>query len=205
MDKIRKLGRDSIAIRVDVSKSQDVENMVNTVKEKFGKIDILINNAGISQVKSLLGMLEEDWDMMMDIHVKGTFLCTQMVGREMVKEKKGSIINVSSMSGFIINRPQKQTHYNTAKAAIAHFTKSATMELANYNIRVNAIAPGYIKTDMTAPALDSDMAREWLSLSPMARFGEPHEIKGLALCLASKASSFVTGSVILMDGGYSCW
>jgi len=163
VDEIRKLGRDSIAIRVDVSKSQDVENMVNTVKEKFGKIDILINNAGISQVKSLLGMLEEDWDMMMDIHVKGTFLCTQMVGREMVKEKKGSIINVSSMSGFIINRPQKQTHYNTAKAAIAHFTKSATMELANYNIRVNAIAPGYIKTDMTAPALDSDMAREWLS------------------------------------------
>lgn len=204
-EEIRRLGRDSIAVSVDVRKAQEVQNMVNKVKEKFGKIDILINDAGIAQGKSLLGMSEEDWDRMMDTHVKGTFLCSQMVGREMVKEKKGSIINISSMSGFIVNRPQKQTHYNTAKAAIAHFTKSLAMELAKYNIRVNAIAPGYMKTDMTAPVLNSDMAKEWLSLSPMGRFGEPYEIKGLALYLASKASSFVTGSVILLDGGYCCW
>ena len=204
-EEIRKLGRDSIAIRVDVSKATDVQNMVDVAKERFGKIDILINNAGISQAKSTLGMTEEDWDTMMDIHVKGTFLCSQMVGREMVKLKKGSIINISSMSGFIVNRPQKQTHYNTAKAAVAHFTKSLAMELAKHNIRVNAIAPGYMKTDMVAPTLSTEMADEWLSMSPMGRVGEPFEIKGLALYLASRASSFVTGSVILIDGGYSCW
>ncbi|MDD4859590.1 MAG: glucose 1-dehydrogenase [Dehalococcoidales bacterium] len=204
-DEIKKLGRDSLAIKMDVSKADDVQNMVNTVIEKFGKIDILINNAGIAQGKSFLGMSEEDWDTMMDIHVKGTFLCSQMVAREMVKLKKGSIINLSSMSGFIVNRPQKQTHYNTAKAAVAHFTKSLAMELAKYNIRVNAIAPGYMKTEMTGPVLNTDMAKEWLSLSPMGRFGEPYEIKGLALYLASRASSFVTGSVVLLDGGYCCW
>ncbi|MDD5126779.1 MAG: glucose 1-dehydrogenase [Dehalococcoidales bacterium] len=204
-DEIRKLGRDALAVSVDVSKTQEVQNMVNIVKAKFGKIDILINNAGIGQGKSFLGMSEEDWDSMIDIHMKGTFLCSQMVAREMVKEKKGTIINISSMSGFIINRPQKQAHYNAAKAAIAHFTKSIAMELAKYNIRVNAIAPGYMKTEMTAPVLNSDMANEWLQLSPMGRFGEPYEIKGLALYLASRASSFMTGSVILIDGGYCCW
>ena len=204
-EEIRKLGRDSIAIKVDVSKAKDVQNMVEVAKDRFGKIDILINNAGIAQAISALDMTEEDWDRMMDIHVKGTFLCSQMVGRDMVKQKKGSIINISSMSAFIINRPQEQAHYNTAKAAIAHLTKSLAMEWAKYNIRVNAIAPGYIKTPMTAPALGTEKANEWLSMSPMGRLGEPYELKGLALFLASKASSFVTGSVILVDGGYTCW
>ncbi len=204
-EEIRKLGRDSLAMKVDVSKAEDVKNMVAVAKDRFGKIDILINNAGIGQGISALDMTEDDWDRMMDVHVKGTFLCSQMVGREMVKQKQGSIINISSMSAFIINRPQEQTHYNTAKAAIAHLTKSLAMEWAKYNIRVNAIAPGYIKTPMTASRLGTKVADEWLSMSPMGRLGEPYELKGLALFLASKASSFVTGSVILIDGGYSCW
>jgi len=204
-EEIRKLGRDSIAMKVDVSKAADVQSMVEVAKDRFGKIDILINNAGIGQGISALDMTEEDWDRMMDIHVKGTFLCSQMVGREMVKQKKGSIINISSMSAFIVNRPQGQAHYNTAKAAIAHLTKSLAAEWAKYNIRVNAIAPGYIRTPMTAGALSAKIADEWLSMSPMGRVGEPYELKGLALFLASKASSFVTGSVILVDGGYTCW
>lgn len=204
-EEIRKLGRESIAMKVDVSKAADVQNMVEVTKDRFGKIDILINNAGIAQAVPALAMTEEEWDRMIDIHLKGTFLCSQMVGREMVKQKKGSIINISSMSAFIVNRPQEHAHYNTAKAAISHLTKNLAVEWAKYNIRVNAIAPGYIKTPMTAAASDTKIADEWLSLSPMGRLGEPYELKGLALFLASKASSFVTGSVILVDGGYTCW
>ena len=141
---------------------------------------------------------------MIDLHLKWSFLCSQMTGREIVKQKKEGIINISSMSGFIINRSQPQAHYNTAKAGIAHLTKSLGMEWAKYNIRVNAIAPGYIKTPMTAPALGTKLADEAISMTPMGRIGESHEIKGLALFLASQASSFVTGSVIIIDGGYTC-
>jgi len=203
-EEIRKLGRDSFAMKVDVSKAEDVKNMVAVAKDRFGEIDILINNAGIGQGIPALDMTEEDWDSMIDIHLKGTFLCSQMVGREMVKQKKGSIINIASMSGFIINRPQPQAHYNTAKAGIAHLTKSLAMEWAKFNIRVNAIAPGYMKTPMLKRVSDK-IAEEWLSLSPMGRFGEPCEIKGLALFLASKASTFMTGTTIVIDGGYTCW
>ncbi|MBA7713959.1 Galactitol 2-dehydrogenase [subsurface metagenome] len=203
-EEIRKLGRDSFAMKVDVSKAEDVKNMVAVAKDRFGEIDILINNAGIGQGIPALDMTEEDWDSMIDIHLKGTFLCSQMVGREMVKQKKGSIINIASMSGFIINRPQPQAHYNTAKAGIAHLTKSLAMEWAKFNIRVNAIAPGYMKTPMLKRVSDK-IAEEWLSLSPMGRFGEPYEIKGLALFLASKASTFMTGTTIVIDGGYTCW
>jgi NAD(P)-dependent dehydrogenase (short-subunit alcohol dehydrogenase family) len=203
---IRQLGRDSIALKVDVSKSADVQIMADTVMDKFGKIDILINNAGIGgEGTPFLDLTEEKWDMMMDTHLKGTFLCSQAVGREMVKAKKGSIVNLSSMSGFIVNRPQGQSAYNTAKAGIAHFTESVAAEWAKYNVRVNAIAPGYMKTPMTAKSLGSEKGKEWLAMTPMARAGEPYEIKGLALYLASPASSFVTGSVVQIDGGYTCW
>ena len=200
------LGRDSIAMKVDVSRADDVRCMVETTKDRFGKIDILINNAGIGQKIPALEMTEEDWDRMIDIHVKGTFLCSQAVGREMVKQKEGSIINISSMSAFIVNRPQGQAHYNTAKAAIAHLTRSLAVEWVKYNIRVNAIAPGYVRTPLIAKSMSTkDILDEWLYMTPMGRVGEPHELKGLALFLASRASSFVTGSVILIDGGYTCW
>ncbi len=205
-EEIRKLGRDSLAMKVDVSKADDVKNMVTAAKDRFGKIDILINNAGIGQGVPALDMTEEDWDSMIDIHLKGTFLCSQMVGREMIKQKKGSIINIASMSGLIVNRPQPQAHYNTAKAAIVMLTKSLAMEWAKYNIRVNAIAPGYIKTPLLAQYLGpGKIGEEWVKLTPMGRLGEPFELKGLALFLASKASSFVTGTTIVIDGGYTCW
>lgn len=205
-EEIRKLGRDSIALQVDVSRSADVQQMVGTVKERFGKIDILINSAGISgKSPAFLDVTEEQWDTMLNAHLKGTMLCSQAVGREMIREKKGSIINMSSISGFIVNRPQDQASYNTAKAAIAHLTKSLAMEWVRYNIRVNAIAPGYFRTPMTAASLASERAEKWRELTPMGRVGEPHEIKGLALLLASNASSYITGSVIFIDGGYTCW
>ncbi len=203
-EEIRKLGRDSFAMKVDVSKAEDIRNMVVAAKDRFGKIDILINNAGISHHVSALDMTEENWDSMVDIHLKRTFLCSQIVGREMVKQKKGSIINIASISGFIANRPQLQPYYNTAKAGIVHLTKSLAMEWVKYNIRVNAIAPGYMKTPRLKRVSDKT-AEEWLSLSPMGRFGEPYEIKGLALFLASKASTFMMGTTTVIDGGYTCW
>jgi len=203
---IRKLGRDSFAMKVDVSRTDDIRNMVAAAKDRFGKIDILINNAGIAHHVSAEELSEEDWDRMIDINLKGVFLGSQMVGREMIKQKKGSIINIASMSGFIVNRPQPQTHYNTAKAAIVMLTKSLAMEWAKYNIRVNAIAPGYIKTPLLAQNLGpGKIGEEWVKLTPMGRLGEPFELKGLALFLASKASSFVTGTTIVIDGGYTCW
>ena len=205
-EEIIKLGRDSFAMKVDVRKAEDIRNMVAAAKDRFGKIDILINNAGIGQGVPALDMTEEDWDSMIDIHLKGTFLCSQMVGREMVKQKKGSIINIASMSGFIVNRPQPQAHYNAAKAGVVMLTKNLAMEWAKYNIRVNAIAPGYIKTPLLAQYLGpGKIGEEWVKLTPMGRLGEPFELKGLALFLASKASSFVTGATIVIDGGYTCW
>lgn len=205
-EEIRKLGRDSFAMKVDVSKTEDVRNMVAVAKDRFGEIDILINNAGIAHHVPAAELSEEDWDRMIDINLKGVFLGSQMVGREMIKQRKGSIINIASMSGFIVNRPQPQAHYNTAKAGIVMLTKSLAMEWAKYNIRVNAIAPGYIKTPLLAQNLGpGKIGEEWVKLTPMGRLGEPFELKGLALFLASKASSFVTGTTIVIDGGYTCW
>ena len=205
-EEIRKLGRDSFAMKVDVSKTEDIRNMVAVAKGRFGKIDILINNAGIAHHVPAAELSEEDWDRMIDINLKGVFLGSQMVGREMIKQRKGSIINIASMSGFIVNRPQPQAHYNTAKAGIVMLTKNLAMEWAKYNIRVNAIAPGYIKTPLLAQNLGpGKIGEEWVKLTPMGRLGEPFELKGLALFLASKASSFVTGTTVVIDGGYTCW
>lgn len=204
-EEIRSMGRDAHAMSVDVSDAESVESMVRTALDRFGQIDILINNAGIGQRAKVEEMLEKDWDRMMDIHLKGTFLCSQQVGREMIKRKKGSIVNISSISAVIVNRPNKQTHYNTAKAAISHLTKNMAVEWAEHNIRVNAIAPGFFETPLTAAGLAGDAGKEWKMMTPMDRVGKPHEIKGVALFLASEASSFCTGSVLLVDGGYTCW
>jgi len=201
---IKKLGREAIGLKVDVAQINEVKEMVKTVKDKFKRIDILVNNAGIAHNLPAEKISKEDWDKVIAVNLTGVFLCAQTVGKEMIAQKKGSIINISSMSAFIVNRPQPQIHYNTAKAGVVMITKSLAAEWAKYNIRVNAIAPGYMRTPMTEPALDKYKS-EWLSLTPMGRMGEPYELKGVVVFLASKASSFVTGSVILVDGGYTVW
>ncbi len=205
-EEIRALGRDSVAVQVDVSNASDVEAMVASAVDRFGQVNILINNAGIGQSVWALNMPEEDFDLMMNVHVKGTFLCSQKVAQEMVKQETGgSIVNISSMSAIIANRPQGQAHYNTAKAAISHLTKSLAVEWTRFNIRVNAIAPGYVETALTTGGLTAEVGETWLDMTPMRRAGEPHEIKGAALYLASEASSFCTGTILVMDGGYTCW
>lgn len=202
--KIENIGKKCIITKTDVSNSEQIEEMVTIAKEKFGKIDILINNAGIVSNYPAEELPEEEWDKLIRINLTGVFLCTQIVGKEMIKQKKGSIINISSMSGLIVNRPQSQLHYNTSKSGVIMLTKSFAAEWAKYNIRVNAIAPGYMKTPLVNE-LYPRYGKEWIKYIPMRRIGEPSEIKGPALFLASRASSYMTGAVIVMDGGYTVW
>jgi len=199
---IKKLGRQAIALRGDVSKEEDVQKTVKAIMEKFGKIDTLVCNAGIAQWAPAEDMTLEEWQKMIDIDLTGVFLCCKWVGREMIKQKKGSIINISSMSGYIVNIPQKQCHYNAAKAGVHHLTKSLAVEWAPYNIRVNAICPGYMMTPLLTLA-DKKILDEWASYTAMKRIADPSEIKGLCVFLASKASSYITGASILIDGGYT--
>ena len=198
-------GRHSYATQVDVAKKKDIESFARRVFQAFSKIDILINNAGISEEKNAVDISENEWDRMIDTHLKGTFFCCQTFGRKMIEQGSGTIINISSISGFIVNRPQNHAHYNTAKAAITHLTRCLAAEWSPYNIRVNAIAPGYIRSPMTENALEKPIAEEWRAMTPMGRIGEAHELRGPVLFLASEASSYVTGSVLLVDGGYTCW
>ncbi len=203
-DHIREVGRESIAIRADVTKVADVGNMVKVAEDRFGKIDILINNAGIAINVPAEEMSKEEWDRVIEVNLTGVFLCAQTVGREMIKQKKGNIINISSMSALIANRPQPQISYNASKAGVIMITKSLASEWRKYNIRVNAIAPGYMRTPLVDKVFPK-YGKDWSSLTPMGRIGDPSEIKGPALFLASRASSFVTGSVLVMDGGYTIW
>jgi len=203
-DRIGNIDRDSIAIKADVTKVADVENMVKVAKDRFGKIDILINNAGITINVPAEEMSKEEWDRVIEVNLTGVFLCAQTVGREMIKQKKGNIINISSMSALIANRPQPQISYNASKAGVIMITRSLASEWRKYNVRVNAIAPGYMRTPLVDEVFPK-YGKGWSSLTPMGRIGDPYEIKGPALFLASRASSFVTGSVLVMDGGYTIW
>jgi len=164
----------------------------------------LINNAGIVNNVPAEKLTKEEWDKVMEVNLTSVFLCAQIVGKEMIKNKKGNIINISSMSGLIVNRPQPQIHYNTSKAGVIMITRSLAAEWAKYNIRVNAIVPGYMRTPLVDKVFPQ-YGKGWSSLVPMGRLGDPLEIKGPALFLASRASSYVTGSILVMDGGYTVW
>jgi len=204
---IKELDRDSLALQVDVTSKEQVEEMVNQTLSYFNKIDILVTSAGIGQWRKAEEMSEEDWKRVIDVNLTGTFLCCQAVGREMIKRRKGSIITISSMSGLIANTPQPQSHYNASKGGVIMLTRSLASEWVKYNVRVNTIAPGYMETKLVAELLKSysEYARIWKQLTPMGRLGKPEEIKGPCVFLASPASSYVTGSVLVMDGGYTIW
>jgi NAD(P)-dependent dehydrogenase (short-subunit alcohol dehydrogenase family) len=196
---------EAIAIQVDVTQPEQVEHMVNATMEKFNRIDVLFNNAGIAMHVKIEDMDFHDWSKIMDVNLHSVFLVSKAVGKIMIKQKRGSIINISSMSGIIVNTPQCQAAYNTSKAAVIMLTKSLAAEWAQHNIRVNTIAPGYIKTELTRPFFEgnSEMVKQWVDLTPMKRPGNPEELQGIALYLASDASSFATGGVFVIDGGYT--
>ena len=191
---------------LDVRRTDSVRDVASAVVEAHGRIDVLVNNAGIVNNAPTLETSDEDWLDVIDVNLNGVFRCCREFGRFMVERKSGSIINMSSNSAFIVDRPQVQPAYNASKAGVAQLTKSLAAEWAPVNVRVNAIAPGYIDTAITAKGqADPQWREQWLNMTPMNRFGTPDEVAPLALYLASDASTFVTGSVILVDGGYCVW
>ncbi|MEF8849919.1 MAG: glucose 1-dehydrogenase [Candidatus Bipolaricaulota bacterium] len=204
---LEKEGVKTLPIQTDVTDVDSVITMVEQVVEEFGKIDILVNNAGICRNVAAEEMDEKDWDQVIDVNLKGVFLCAREVGKYMIEQDNGgSIINISSMSGFIVNYPQPQASYNASKAGVTMITKSLASEWAEHGIRVNQIAPGYMATEMTKKYTSSHQkeAKEyWVKPTPMERLGEPDELSGAAVYLASEASSFTTGSTLIIDGGYT--
>lgn len=206
-DEIRELGVETLALKCDVTEKPDVQEMVQKVVEEFDNIDILINNAGICKNIAAEEMSLEDWQEVIDINLTGVFLCSQAVGKEMIDNNGGSIINISSMSAEIVNYPQPQCSYNASKAGVSQLTKSLAAEWAEYDVRVNAIAPGYMKTELTAEIIEKNPERKehWIEPTPMKRMGKPEELKGLAVYLASEASSFMTGNIMNIDGGYTIY
>ncbi|KLU62265.1 2-dehydro-3-deoxy-D-gluconate 5-dehydrogenase [Peptococcaceae bacterium CEB3] len=196
-------GGSAFFLKGDVTSNKDVIEVVKQVVKQLGRIDVLVNDAGIVRNVKAEEMSWSDWFDVINVNLNGLFLMCQQVGRQMIKQKNGSIINISSMSANIVNWPQPQCSYNAAKAAVSHLTKSLAMEWAMHNIRVNAIAPGYISTELTKYGLTTEWGKTWIDLTPQKRVGTPEELGGLAVYLASEASSYVTGSIIVIDGGYS--
>ncbi len=195
---VKDLGREAIAFGVDVADSKVVQEMVDKILDKFGKIDILINNAGITRDALLIRMSEQDWDSVISVNLKGTFNCTKAVAKVMLKARSGRIVNIASIIGLMGNAGQ--ANYSASKAGIIGLTKSVAKELAPRGINVNAIAPGFIQTDMTA-RLPEDIRNRMLSEIPLGRFGGPEDVARLALFLSSENSSYITGQVIQVDGG----
>ncbi|WP_210129285.1 glucose 1-dehydrogenase [Staphylococcus sp. GDX8P66P] len=196
---------EAIALKVDVTNPDAVNQMVEEVTKQFNKIDILVNNAGMTINAKAEEMSFEDWNKVINLNLNGIFLVAQSVGRVMIKQGYGSIINTSSMSGLIANKPQEQCSYNASKAGVIMLTKSLAMEWSKYNIKVNTIAPGYMKTELTKPFFDQggEMIKDWMGFTPMGRPGTPNELGGIVVYLASDASSFAQGSVFTIDGGYT--
>lgn len=197
-EEIKAMGREAITIQADVSNSESVESMVKQTIESFGRLDILVNNAGITKDNLMMRMKEADWDDVININLKGVFLCTKAVTRQMMKQRSGRIINISSIVGVSGNAGQ--ANYVAAKSGVIGLTKTTAKELATRGITVNAIAPGFITTDMT-DKLNDETKSEMLKQIPLARLGEPIDIAKTALFLASEDSRYMTGQTLHIDGG----
>lgn len=196
--KIQETGKNGIALQVDVASSEQVDQAMKEVLSSFGKIDILVNNAGITRDNLLIRMKEEDWNDVIDINLKGVFLCTKAIARTMMKQRSGRIVNISSVVGVSGN--PGQANYVAAKAGVIGLTKSNAKELASRGITVNAVAPGFIKTDMTS-VLDEATKDTLLNEIPMGRFGNPEDIAEAVAFLSSDEASYITGQTIHVDGG----
>lgn len=198
-------GVKTLAVETDVADEESVQQMVAAVVEEFGPIDVLVNNAGIVVHESAETMTVDEWDAVIDVNLRGTFFCSKYVGESMMESDGGSIVNISSMSAFIANYPQRQVAYNASKGGVESFTRQLASEWAEHDIRINTIAPGYIRTDNTdqADTVESDIDAVWKSEMLMDEIAGPEDVAPAAVFLASDASRYMTGASITVDGGYT--
>jgi 2-dehydro-3-deoxy-D-gluconate 5-dehydrogenase len=202
LTELKAIGVPSLAVKVDLTERTALEPALNMVESELGPIGILVNNAGnVSLSGGVLNEKAEDWDNVIETHLNAAFLLSKLALRSMLSQKRGKIINIASMYSYFGSGLVPS--YSAAKGAIVQLTKSMAIELAAHNIQVNAIAPGWIQTEMTAPVLDMPLNEEILTRTPAGRWGQPEEIAGTAVYLASQASDFVTGATIRVDGGYA--
>ena len=195
---LKEKGYNAEGYAADVTNSEKVAELFKFIHKKHGKIDVLVNNAGITKDGLLMKMKESDWDLVLNVNLKGTFICTQKVSRFMLKQRNGSIINIASVIGLMGNAGQ--ANYAASKGGIIAFTKSSAKEFASRNIRVNAIAPGFIETEMTKK-LSEDVVKNYKDAIPLSRMGKPQNVADLCLFLASDMSDYITGQTIQVDGG----
>ncbi len=203
-DLVKEIGNDAIAVKCDISSKEEVDNLINKTIETFGRVDILVNNAGIVDFKDFLSISESDWDRMLDINLKGYFLCSQAAAKEMVKNNSGVIINVGSIAmGQVGIAFPCIAHYVASKGGVAGLTAATALELGKYNIRVNAVAPGMIETNIAEGSETDSKASEMIKAKlPMKRIGQPEEVSSVVLFLASDAASYMTGAIVTVDGGW---
>lgn len=199
---VEALGVRALVVTADVTEPAQVQRAVEESVAAFGHVDVLVNNAGYCVHRPALEVTAEEWSSVMDVNVTGVWNCAQAFGRVMVEQGSGTIVNIGSISAQIVNRPQQQPGYNASKAAVHQLTKSLAAEWAPFGVRVNALAPGYIKTEM-APVDSPEFRRHWIEDAPMQRYAMPNELGPSVVYLASAASSFMTGSVLVIDGGYT--
>jgi len=202
---IEKLGRKVVALAGSVAQAEDLAHGIREAEEAVGPLTIAVNAAGIANAAPAEDMPLEQWQRMLDINLTGIFLSCQAEARVMLPQGRGTIVNIASMSGSIVNRGIQQIHYNTSKAGVVHLTKSLAMEWVDRGIRVNAISPGYTSTPMNLRAEVAEQVKRFEAETPMGRMATVDEMVGPAVFLASRASSFVTGVDLLVDGGFECW
>jgi NAD(P)-dependent dehydrogenase (short-subunit alcohol dehydrogenase family) len=191
---------------LDVTDSAAVDKAAADIFARHGRIDVLVANAGIARTGTAAEETPDElWLNVNDVNYNGVFWCNRAFGRYMLTAGRGSIVNIGSMSGFIVNRPQLQTYYNASKAAVHHLTASLAAEWAPRGVRVNAVAPTYIETEMTKDIVDRSMMDIWVRDTPMGRMGQPHEIASVVHFLACDASSLITGATVKADAGFTCW
>jgi len=192
--------------KLDATSEKNIKELKKIILKKYKKLDILINAIGICKNKDASKVTKSEWDEVININLNSMFYLCREFGKTFIKQKKGNIINIGSNSGLIVDRPQPQASYNASKAAVHQLTKSLACEWAQYEIRVNAIAPGYVATEMTLLGRNKpDWFKYWIDMTPMKRLAKPEEIASAVLFLASDSSSYCTGSILSVDGGYTSW
>jgi NAD(P)-dependent dehydrogenase (short-subunit alcohol dehydrogenase family) len=203
---VEAMGRQALAVGLDVADHDAVIGLASRVEEAFGSVDVLVNDAGICVNEPAESTSDEGWRRVLAVNLDGTYWCSREIGQLMRRQRRGSIVNIASMSGLVVNWPQPQSAYNASKAAVIQLTRSLASEWASAGIRVNSVSPGYIGTAMTKRGMATPgWGETWLDRSPMRRLGEPIDVAHAVLYLASDAAAFVTGSNLVVDGGYTVW